>query len=405
MTYVPVLMTMALAMELAAPLDEPRPTRISGDPVPMNQTGAVDDGLVIPTSPQLASRGVVFLNFEGATLTFGQDDARSDITVLEDLAGPFPAYGGTTQRAATLQSVQTDFAAYDMLIVDARPTAGSYTMAMIGPLEAGTVLGVAPLDCRDQFPNNIVFAFHGDGDGYTASAQANTISQEIAHSYGLEHVDQMGDIMYPVSSGGDPGFLDACFDVVPAPEIVCGDQHADHCPAGQQNSHRELLQRFGPVAPPDPASMAITLTAPDDGDEIDVDEPFDIVAASIDGRPFANVVLFVDEANIGGRTQSPFTWRVEGLAAGVYEAYVIGIEASGAMSRSDTIEIFVGVDNPDRDDSDGCHVAGPTPGRGHGRARLEPWLGLVLVGPYLIRRRRARRRSAAGAPPLVPGGS
>jgi len=328
-----------------------------------------------------ASRGVVFVNFDGAELFFGQDDARDDTTVLSDMAGEFPAYGGTSQRAATLQAVRSDFAAYDLIVVDSRPTSGSYTMAMVGPYEAGNVLGIAPLDCYDSFPNNIVFAFHGDADGYTSTAQANTISQEVAHSFGLEHVADQRDIMYPVSTGGDPAFLDLCVAIVPSPEIVCGDQHEAHCPAGEQSSHRELLDRFGPSVPLDPAEAVVEITAPGDGDELDIDVPFDIVARSIDGRPFANVVLFVDEANIGGRTQSPYTWRVDGLPEGIYGAYVIAIDDSGIMSRSESIEIFVGVENPDNDGG-GCRV-GDAP---HGDAPC--WWLAALSGAWLLRRRR-----------------
>lgn len=330
------------------------------------------------TPVHAASRGVVYVNFEGAELFFGNDDARDDTTVLAEMAGLFPAYGGTSQRDATLQAVRSDFAAYDVLIVDQRPSSGSYTMAMVGPYDAGSVLGVAPLDCRDAMPNNVVFAFHGDADGYTSTAQANTISQEVAHSFGLEHVDDQRDIMYPVSTGGDPAFLDACVDIVPSPEIVCGTQHEEHCPAGQQSSHRELLTRFGPATPLDPAETVVELTAPDDGEEIDVDEPFDIVARSVDGRPFANVVLFVDEANVGGRTQAPYTWHIDGLAEGIYVAYVIAIDDGGIMARSESIEIFVGIDNPDNDGGGGCRVGARTP--------ASTWLvGLVLL---CARRRR-----------------
>lgn len=364
----------------------PPPPRRSADPV-LIETSATR-GLIAPPTVHHAERGVVFVNFDGATLEYGQDDARSNRTVLQELAGDFPAYGGGSGPAAALQAVIADFAAYDVVIVDQRPSSGNYTMAMVGPHDAGTVLGIAPLDCYDGAPNNVVFAFHGADDGYSAASQANTISQEIAHSFGLEHVDHGGDIMYPVSAGGDPSFLDECLPIVPAPDIACVDQHADHCPAGQQNAHRELLQRFGPVAPAEPSTDTIAVVAPDDGAEFEVGEPFDIVAQSIDGRAFSNVVLFVDEANIGGRTASPYTWAVDGLTEGVYQAYVIGIDGAGTMWRSESIEMFVGVDNPARDDGGGgCRLAGRATASGSG-AHPTAWAALGLLAFGLIRRRR-----------------
>jgi hypothetical protein len=360
---------------LAAPAADAS-LRRSADPEPVSDA----EDVAAPAVPRAAERGVVFVNFDGTRLSFGSDDARTDTTILQELAGDFPAYGGTSERAAVLQAVKADFAAYDVVVVDSRPTSGNYTMAMVGPVDAGMVLGIAPLDCRDRLPNNVVFAFHGPNDGYTAPAQARTISQEVAHSFGLEHVDRPGDIMYPVSAGGDPAFLDECIAVVANPMIECGDQHEDHCPAGQQNSHREVLQRFGPSTPVDPAEVLLEISEPGDGDEIGAATPFTITARSIDGRSYANVVLFVNESNVGGRAAPPFSWDVPGLDAGVYELYVIGVEASGAMSRSDTIELFVGVDNPERDEG-GCRVAPRD-------ASHTPWLALVIVCAW---RRRASR--------------
>lgn len=356
--------------------------RRSADPVPM----PAELDLAAPSSPRAAERAVVFVNFDGASLTFGSDDSRANTTILQELAGDFPAYGAGngSERAAVMQAVKADFAAYDVVVVDSRPTSGSYTMAMIGPYEAGSVLGIAPLDCRDRFPNNVVFAFHGPTDGYTANDQARTVSQEVAHSFGLEHVDRPGDIMYPVSAGGDPAFLDECITVVAAPDIVCGDQHEDHCATGQQNAHRELLQRFGPTMPTDPDDLLLEITEPGHGDEIDPATPFTILARSLDGRAYANVVLFVNEGNVGSSTASPYSWAIPGLDRGIYEIYVVGVEASGAMSRSETIELFVGVDNNQLAKRD-CSIGGRDAGA--------PWMLLVLV---CARRRRGRlpRRDA-----------
>lgn len=334
--------------------------------------------LAADPEPRAAARATVFVNFDGAQLAAGNDDARADSTAITELAGAFPAYGGTSGRAAVLQAVQTDFDPYDLVVVDSRPAAGNYTMAMVGPIEAGTTLGIALLDCDDRFPNNVVFAFHGNDDGYGPASQANTISQEIAHSYGLEHVDHQGDLMYPMSTGGDPAFLDVCADIVPAPEIACPAQHAAHCETGRQNSHRELLARFG-ARTPDDVDPAVQIVEPEHEDELDVGTAFDIVASAIDERAIANVVLFVNESNIGGRTEAPYTWHVDALPMGVYDLYVIAIDAAGNMSRSETVTVYVGVDSPRKDDDGkGCRIGG------------EPAASamLVLVVVFGLRRRR-----------------
>jgi Big-like domain-containing protein len=327
--------------------------------------------------PRAAQRATVFVNFDGAELVAGNDDARANATAIDELVGTFPGYGGTSGRAAVLQAVEHDFDPYDVVIVDHRPDSGNYTMAMVGPVDSGRTLGIALLDCDDRFPNNIVFAFHGDGDGYTAASQANTISQELAHSVGLEHVDQSGDVMFPMSTGGDPAFLDQCSGIVPAPEIACPGQHAVHCEPGGQNSHRELLSRFGPRTPDD-EDPAVTIVDPHHEDEFEVGADFDIVASAVDERAIANVVLFVDEGNVGGRTEAPYTWHVDDMPMGVFDMYVIAIDDAGNMSRSETVTIYVGVDSPRQDDERGCRLGAASPGHA--------WLGLLLA--LGLRRRR-----------------
>ncbi|MBC8072925.1 MAG: Ig-like domain-containing protein [Deltaproteobacteria bacterium] len=333
--------------------------------------------LVGEVTPRAAQRATVFVNFDGAELVAGNDDARANSTAITELAGSFPDYGSGSGRAAVLQAVERDFDLYDVVLVDHRPSSGNYTMAMVGPVDSGSTLGIALLDCDDRFPNNVVFAFHGEGDGYTAASQANTISQELAHSFGLEHVDQSGDVMFPMSTGGDPAFLDQCSGIVPAPEITCPAQHAVHCEPGGQNSHRELLSRFGPRTPDD-EDPAVRIVDPEHEDELEVGADFDIVASAVDERAIANVVLFVDEGNVGGRTEAPYTWNVQDMPMGVFDMYVVAIDDAGNMSRSETVTIYVGVESPRRDDERGCRLGAASPGRA--------WLGLLLaIG---LRRRR-----------------
>jgi MYXO-CTERM domain-containing protein len=339
---------------------------------------ASDDDLPFAAapSPRAAQRATLYVNFDGAHLLPGNEDARANETAIPEYVGNFPPYGGTSQRAAVLQAVQLDFDAYDIVVVDSRPAAGEYTMAMVGPLDEGSTLGIALLDCDDRYANNIVYAFHGDGDGYSPASQANTISQEVAHSYGLEHVNHQGDLMYPMSTGGDPAFLDLCVPIVPSPDIGCPGQHAQYCPEAQQNSHRELLGRFG-ARTPDDVDPAVAIVEPHHEDELDVGADFDIVADAIDERALANVVLFVNESNIGGRTQAPYTWHVDDMPMGVFDMYVIAVDAAGNMSRSETVTIYVGVDSPRKEEEHGCRIGGDAPG--------VAWLAIALFG---LRRRR-----------------
>lgn len=65
-----------------------------------------------------------------------------------------------------------------------------------------------------QTHRNITYAFHGVNEQFSAAVTATTINQEVAHSYGLEHVDEPGDIVNPYNAGGDASFIDACIQIV-----------------------------------------------------------------------------------------------------------------------------------------------------------------------------------------------
>src|SRR5690606_28966469 len=101
------------------------------------------------------------------------------------------------------------------------------------------------------------------------------ISQELAHSFGLEHVDNPSDIMNPYNTGTDPSFTDDCLPIVGEPE--CGEQHVRSCGTPtRQSSHFELVDLIGPAGP-DENGPGITMVSPEDGEVFEEGESFEIV--------------------------------------------------------------------------------------------------------------------------------
>jgi uncharacterized protein (TIGR03382 family) len=298
-------------------------------------------------APEQASQGRVFVNFDGAVLSNGWDDSRNNVTQIGELAGNFAAYGAGDKREATMQAVRADWAPFNVIITDTRPASGDYTMNMTGPTNpfGGGVLGIAPLDCDDsQTHNNITYAFHSANDQFSASTQATTIGQEVAHSYGLEHVDEPGDIMNPYNAGGDPAFLDQCIVIVQG--VVCGAQHAAECgTSGQQNSFAELMTLFGP-SNPDTASPTVAITYPADGDTFPTGSDFTITVQANDDQAIEQVTLFSNDAAQGSDPSSPYGWEVSNIPAGTYELYVVATDVAGNEAASATVTITVGDDLP-----------------------------------------------------------
>ena len=318
---------------------------------------------VPPDAPRLRAeigreavgQAVVFVNFDGAQLSSGWDDSTNDVTQIGECAGNFAAYGEGNKRDAVMQAVVNDWAAYNVIVTDERPASGDYTMNMTGPSNpfGGGVLGIAPLDCDDeQTPNNITFAFHSVDDGFDASTTATTIAQEVAHSFGLEHVDDPNDIMNPFNAGGDPSFRDECLQIVQGGS--CPSQHEAQCgDAYAQNSHQELLALFGPNMP-DTQQPTVSITFPLDGQEFDPGTELFLMVDAADDIGVASVKLVQDGMEIGDDGSSPFGWEIGALASGVYEFYAIAVDAAGNETHSDTVTIGVGeAPPPPHEDDDG----------------------------------------------------
>lgn len=303
--------------------------------------------------PTEIKTGIIYLNFEGADLTATEtledEDSRTNVSYIASaydmLVGAYPPFGNGPLRDATIQAVLNDWSEYDVQFATERPSSGDYTMVMVGPSSLGPgnngVGGVAVLDCDDGNPNNIVFAFHAVDSMYDGSFIAGTISQEIAHSYGLEHVNG-NDIMNPVGQNNDPPFRDTCFNRTSTSPSLCPDQHVAQCGTeDQQNGHRELLAIFG-ASTPDTEAPTVAITYPPDGATFDEGATFSITAEASDDRGIALLELYIGGALQQSDTTVPFEWMTTNLPGGDYSIYVVAEDLAGNRTTSATVEFHVG---------------------------------------------------------------
>ncbi|MEM6989165.1 MAG: hypothetical protein AAF721_01670 [Myxococcota bacterium] len=291
-----------------------------------------------------APAGTVFVNFDGATLeatdTFDHDDARSDTSWL--YGGEFEAYGDGVKRAAVLQALRADWAEFDVVVTDQRPTSGEYVMSVVTPTnpEGGQVVGYAPVDCWDEGNHsNVTFAFHFEADAYTANGQATTISQEVAHSFGLEHVDAPADIMNPFNDGADSAFTDACAPLVGP--TVCRDQHAEFCPEGGQNSRAELMAMFGP-ARMGAEDLVASIVQPADGDAFAPGDDV-VVEVALSGAAQPGTMVLLHNGEAVGESDS-LTWTIENIDFGLHDLTVVTRSETGAEQATRSVVIGAGID-------------------------------------------------------------
>jgi MYXO-CTERM domain-containing protein len=195
---------------------------------------------------------VLFVNFDGATLTGGTQCSNSAqgqgcSFIVAQASVNYPAFAGTaTQKQQILTLVTQYFAPFNVQIVTTRPTAGAYEMSMVGGspqvigLGAGAA-GVAPLDCGNTNAYDISFAF-SDVTQNNPHDVATTIAQEAAHGFGLGHVNNNTDIMYPALSPTSDSFHNQTFPIYD----IGGGPSSDCTGTGQQNDVTLLNANVGP---------------------------------------------------------------------------------------------------------------------------------------------------------------
>ncbi|MBA3550145.1 MAG: Ig-like domain-containing protein [Nannocystis sp.] len=335
---------------------EPFGVRATPRPIP---PGMLSEQLPEPLQLGPAKSNVFFINYDGVTIKYtGQlDNAAQNVSMFQDFARTYLPYGEGAKRAASMQAIKADWAKYKVTITDTRPGAGSYTMGVFSPTNpfGGGVLGIAPLDCGDQLASNIVFAYHSATDKFQAATQATTMSQEIAHAYGLEHVMEPNDIMNPYNAGGDPAFLNKClaFDQGGG-GIQCNAQHAEFCNGAGQNSDAELSALFGQAAP-DVAPPKVQITAPTDGAVLPAGSDFDIVVDASDDVGISKVQLFNNGALLISFDAEPFTAPAANIPAGSYCFTATATDL--ANNKADSNEVCITVTENSEPEAT---TAGPT---------------------------------------------
>jgi len=318
-----------------------------------------------------ASPGVLFVNFDGAVLKENcGNDARYNCSSLYDrfdgYVGRFK--GTTTQRAAIIDSVKQDLRPFDVLVTTVRPPPDvDYTMVLYGELGPQTFAGLAPyIDCGDRFLNDVAFA-QGDESPITG---ATVILHEAGHTWGLEHVDSIFDLMFPVNDSVSASFTDDCQNVVADTELtpatgVCTLAHKTYCDLGAQQSHRELLARFGPSVP-DTTPPVIFVDSPPKGGSIVAGTAANLVIEIADNRApqVYDLTLSID----GDQVFQGVVWeRFEApLLVPTAGSYLLEVEATDPAGNGATVTHTIHVVYPDTEgfararETTGCRAAAPT---------------------------------------------
>jgi hypothetical protein len=310
-----------------------------------------------PVTPYALGLRVVYLNFDGVTLTASNDidDARTNISGILSAAvspgssraiSPFDpsdlsSTGGLSRAAIITRVVDRMYqihAPYDIEFVTTRPSSGAYTMVVFGGTCSSVAgqencAGIALLDCGDFMPANIVFAFP---DGLRVDDLVTTAAQEMAHAFGLNHTNDDSDIMFPVIQPTPPVAYGA--GAIPGSDpLNCGGRTT-------QDSHQLMLDTIGDRGD-DVLAPVVSIVSPFQGAAI---APGGIVNAdATDPSGIDMVELLIDGARVQGVDVAPYRFTIPGDHPG--GTVTLGVRATDNMGNQGVAEQPIYITTGDED--------------------------------------------------------
>jgi uncharacterized protein (TIGR03382 family) len=314
---------------------------------------------------------VIFLNRCAGNCTLhGSNSANNSTTdtstIFSSGTKTVSAYSGSdAQWNQIVSCVRAAYQPFNVTITDQRPASGDYHMAIVAGHAADVgegqgVLGVSPFTCG-YIPNSISFSF-ADEEPTNIDDICWTVSQETAHSWGLDHkFDNRDPMTYLTTGPAMKSFQNQAGS--------CGEYSARQCnctnngSTAAMNSYAQILATFGSGVP-DTTPPTVSITAPANNGQ--VMPSFAITANATDDVGIAKVDFTLDGMLIGTATSSPF--KATGpatLAQGSHHLVATAYDLSNNMAMA-AIDVAYGQNctdggctDPNQVCVDGHCVAGP----------------------------------------------
>lgn len=322
----------------------------------------------------LAKTRTIYLNHLGATLSPGNNDSQAQTSSIVSQVRHVPGWNASAADwAATVSCMKAIWAPFDVVVTDVDPGATPHIEALFGGSPAdvglsGNIGGISPFtaDCS-VIEHSIVFAFT-DNLGKRPRTMCEVMSQEVAHSYGLDHEMLASDPMTYLPYSGDRAFRDqsaACGENKDRPCGIAGTA----CRASQ-NSYQLLLSRVG-AADRDHAPSSVQITSPG---ATTVSAGFVITATAADNAAVTSVAFYLDGDLLATATKAPYQHvTASTLSPGAHTIVVEATDAGGHTSTEQRDITVAGDDAAAGTESGGC-AAGGTPPMTPGALSLFVWL-------------------------------
>lgn len=291
--------------------------------------------LVDVAEPQNHSSNVIFLNRceTGCTISAGYEDSRSNrSSIIGGTVNIQPFEHGDQAWDAVVRCVAEIYEPYDIVITDEDPGNQSHFEAIVAghPSDIGRsgIGGVAPFSCG-IINNSITYSF-ANIYGSTRDI-CETVAQETAHAFGLEHEFLCEDPMTYLSGCGEKWFRDI--------DAQCGEFSARACDCGgsSQNSHRLLLGHFDAGQPTPPT---VGIVKPENNAL--VQPSFAVVIEAEDNIGIEKVDLYMNERHVASSNIEPFAFNApEDMPGGEIQVRAVATDNRGETSET-TIWVVMG---------------------------------------------------------------
>lgn len=322
-----IVLTSSFALSgTAAAEDRPLPTYEWVDP----------DLADIAVEPLSHNSNIIFLNRcqGGCTISPGYNDSRTNRSSAVNRTSTISEWRhGDAAWDRLVECVQAMYDPYDLVITDVDPGQAPHFESIVAGLpgeigQSQSVGGISPFSCGG-INNAINFTFANRYS--TVQDICETVAQESAHSFGLEHEFLCEDPMTYLSDCGKKWFHNV--------SSSCGEFSSRNCQCRQnQNSHQILVGHFGPSEKSGPS---LTFVRPENKSNVDPNFVIEVGGEDDYWFELEDVEVLVNGVSLGKSSSPPFIFNSPDGLTGFTEIQVRGSDMRGTTSTA-SIEINVG---------------------------------------------------------------
>jgi len=302
--------------------------------------------------PQSHGSHILYVNpcWGGEAFSPGYNDSRSNRSSIVRSTRSLPQYPyGEASFNEVLACVRQIMSPFNITVVGEDPGNTPHHEAVIcgHPNDLGMqsgVGGVAPFTCG-LIENSITYTFPEVYGGSRVRNMCETIAQEAAHAWGLDHQMMCEDPMTYLSGCGDKSYQNA--------DAPCGENRNRACQCGgsTQNSFQHILSIFGASTPTPPK---VTITEPLNNTAVNAG--FIVRADFTDDDGISEASLYIDGSLSMTLNTPPFVFNAPGsMNDGSHEVEVVAKDLFGAEG-GDSIYVIIGEPCGGDDDCDGSNV-------------------------------------------------